>query len=275
MLTPMLAAATLAVAWAPPPALWTTVPPMFYSEIVQQSDVIVTGTVLSRDVRYERGRQTIRTYVTLGNMTFHKGQARETLTLRFEGGKIGDDTLVVPGMPDLQTGRRYLLYVNGTRLPDNVSPIVGFHQGAFEVTDRGGREVLVAMDGNELVGIQHDRFVFAKKSTPGIASTPSAPAIGEENHEYKPADPNADAIEARMIAEQMRKAQRELRPRPLAELPGGANVAAGDAPPATSAFASEDRDRALAMPVVLDASADPGVRVDVSDMLRSANIERR
>ena len=126
-------------ATAPHAPLPTTVPPMFYSEIVQKADCIVTGTVVSSESRYENDGATIRTYVELGDLDFHKGAPRPSLTLRFEGGRIGADTLFIAGMPQLQVGKRYFLYVDGTAHPEKLSPIVGFHQGAFEVTTREGK----------------------------------------------------------------------------------------------------------------------------------------
>ncbi|MBK8975415.1 MAG: hypothetical protein IPM29_05780 [Planctomycetes bacterium] len=261
-----------------PPTPPTTVPPLFYSEIVAKADCIVTCTVVSSESRYENGRATIRTYVQLGNLTFHKGDPRSSLTLRFDGGRIGDDHLQVPGMPQLQVGHRYFLYIDGTAHPEKVSPIVGFYQGAFEIVDRDGREVLVNMEGQELVGVQADRFVFRKVDAPKSRDEqePVAPTIGEENHAVKWAEPNADALEARIVAQQLLEAQRQRQDGRLTELPAGQSSGPASAtPPSTApvfvdAPVIEERDRTLAIPVVVDASGDPGTRAGVAALIQLA-----
>lgn len=287
------ACALLAAAALPPPAsaptpaaVPTTVPPMFYSEIVRAADCIVTATVVDRSSHYENGRKTIYTSVRLGTLTFLKGEPRTELTLRFEGGAIGDDRLEIAGMPQLEAGKRYMLYIDGTAKPGKISPIVGFHQGAFEIVERNGREVLLNTNGEELIGVQNDRFVFRKKpvtaAKPGHidpAPTPAAPASAVENHEVKWAHPNADALEARMLTQRLREAQRARIEARLTELPApGPAVPAVDASPAPQPAATatrvEARDRALATPLVLEKNADPGTRFSVQDLIRNADLGR-
>lgn len=151
-------------------ALTAQVLPIRFSEMVGRSELIVIGTVERATSRYENGKRTIRTYTTLHDLTVVKGKDLEKLTLRFEGGRVGNDRLTVGLMPVLVTGRRYLLYIrgNGRRF----SPITGYHQGVFEITRRNGVQVLRNTLGAELVGIRDDRLVFAR----GPAQSPRPPS---------------------------------------------------------------------------------------------------
>ena len=275
----LVCAAALCAVASPPHAPWsappTTVPPLFFSEIVAKSHVIVTATVTASESRYENDKKTIRTYVTLGNLMFAKGPRSATLELRFEGGQIGEDRLEIADMPKLEVGKRYMLYVDGTRDVEKVSPVVGFHQGCFEITQRAGREVLLNISGQELIGVVNDRFTFRaappkQRRDPGDVPAEVAPIAGEENHEVKMADPNAEALEARILVERMREAQRARASARVPVLDASAPaVAADDARPVANAPKQELRDRSLALPLVIrDASVDPGTRVTVSDLLR-------
>lgn len=161
-----------AAAGATPPSV---VIPLFFSEVAQQAELIVVGTVTGSTCRHAGGGATIHTYVTLGDLVVHKGTAPATLILQFDGGQVGDDRLWVPGMPSLLRGQRYLLYIakNGT----SASPIVGFDQGAFSVEATGGREILRNLKGLELIGIRDDRFEFAAKPEPTVPARTPGPAV--------------------------------------------------------------------------------------------------
>lgn len=251
------------------PSACTTVPPMFYSDIVKTAESILNGTALKSECRVEEGGKTIRTYVTFGNLTWHKGKASQELTLRFDGGKVGDDRLVVAEMPEFKIGSSYLLYVvgNGT----NVSPIVGFHQGAFEVVQKNGREVLLSLKGLELVGVQDDRFVFAANpnAKPAIHDVPVAVPV--PGFVPRRADPDVDAKEREMLRQ---RAEAPVPTRPLGEAPAPVNAqpsranaaqppAPGAEAPATGA-APAVRD---ATPIVIPAPQDRGLRASSASLL--------
>ena len=164
---------------APAPASLTIVPPMFYSDIVRESELIVIGTVTASTSRWEG--TTIRTFVDLDQLHVAKGTlpsgpalgGRAPLTLRFDGGTVGADTIAIADLPRLAKGKRYLLYVSGNGR--HVSPIVGFHQGLFEVATVNGREVLLDHRGQELLGIRDDRFVF--RATERVVPAGAMPAV--------------------------------------------------------------------------------------------------
>ena len=251
---------TLALLSAPPVPVPTIVVPMFHSEIVRDAELIVIGTVTGAASRYEDGRQTIRTYVDLKQLTFAKGgMPSDTLTLRFDGGQVGNDRIEVGSMPRLELGKRYLLYVAGNGR--HVSPIVGFNQGVFELAVEQGREVVRDWRGQELIGIHNDRYVFAGKPQPQRAAGPQIASIDQT---VVPANPRVAELERAMLEQQ--KAQ---RPAPLPEL---TPVAAQPADPTKVTAPPQARDvgpAREAAPIVVPAEQDRGVRIDVQTLLRT------
>jgi hypothetical protein len=249
--------ALLASAAMPP----TVVIPMFHSEIVRDSELIAVGTVTGATSRYEDGGQTIRTYVDVKNLTFHKGAvAGDTLTLRFDGGQVGKERIEVVAMPKLRVGGRYLLYVSGNGR--HVSPITGFNQGVFEISVESGREVLRDWRGLELIGIQHDRYVFAGKP---VAQRAAGPQIASIDQTVVPARKDVEAFERELV-----QARRNQQPAPLAELPPvathGADPRSAVPPQPAAPAGATARDAA---PIVVPAANDRGLRIDTQTLLRA------
>lgn len=252
----------------------TIVPPMFYSDIVRESELIAIGTVTGSTCRWDEG--TIRTYVEVADLTVQKGKIRgATLRLRFDGGTVGGDTIRIADMPRLTVGKRYLLHVSGNG--KHVSPIVGFYQGLFEITQIGGRDVLRNHAGLELIGIEKDRFVFRgedETSTEHAAHTEIAPKIARIDSTFVPARKDVEAFERELVAKQSR-ARESLVKKPVPQLPSArtANAKSSDAasPPSTSSIVQPARSVTEdASPVVLAKAEDRGVRMTVSELLRAA-----
>lgn len=269
-------APALLVAASPPPC--TTVPPMLYSEIVAASEQIVVATARTSTCRLGDGGKTIRTFVTLGDMKWIRGEGGAALTLQFEGGKVNEDRLQIPEMPELRIGARYLLYLakNGT----NLSPIVGFHQGVFELVQRDGREVLVNQKGLELIGVRNDRFVFAGKREPAPKGPAAPPAVASEGFVPRVALPDAAKREAeeraRVVEHDAARTVEPLPERPQAGPPPAprsealhppartpeargveSRVTTSDKSPLVVPFAQDRGDR-TSMQTLLDTVAIPG-----------------
>jgi hypothetical protein len=130
----------------------TTVMPPTFEEMTDRAEVIFVGTVIrSRSEWREVGNQrAIFTMVEFAKLETLKGDSRDTITLQFLGGSVGDATLEVGGVPKFRVGDRELLFVqkNGVQ----VCPIVGMHHGKFGVRkdQKSGREALVRHNGKEL-----------------------------------------------------------------------------------------------------------------------------
>jgi hypothetical protein len=245
---------------------------MFYSDIVKSSELIVTGTALGSECRLEEGGKTIRTYVTFGNLAAHKGNPGATLVLRLEGGTVGDDRLVIADLPAFRTGSRYLLYVagNGTA----ISPIVGFHQGAFEVVERDGREVLLSLKGLELIGVEGDRFVFAGKPEPKDRRSEHPGASSVPGFTPRLADPDCEQKELEML-----RARAAVSTRALAQAPLPVTTSqslTGSVPPEPKPDAKVGIGvLADPTPVVVPVERDHGIRASAASLLSTPVVEGR
>ncbi|MBK8974635.1 MAG: hypothetical protein IPM29_01790 [Planctomycetes bacterium] len=265
--SPRLVAATIALAV---PALAQISPPLAVSDLVAQADLVVVASVVARDCRWNEERTTIRTFVTLGDVDVRKGEVEGPIVLRFDGGSVGDDHIVVPCMPRLAVGSRYLLFVAGNGR--HVSPIVGFDQGCFAIRD----DRLVDAAGRELIGVQDDRLVVAARKHTGPVLPPSSgPAVASVDHTVVPAAPDVEARERELLAR-----QRSRTVAPLAELPRTtartpAGVPAASPPPIAApagAAGSELRDVA---PIVVTGDDDGGRRVSLAAFLSTLGLESR
>jgi hypothetical protein len=129
-------------------------------EIVDQADLILTGTVVARDVALAGDASFAFTYVTFAVSEVLKGQTEgQEITLRLEGGEVGEDVFEVVGMPSFEIGRSYLVFVAGN---DRYScPILGWWQGKFELMVLpDSRDELMLVDANRapLLGIERGQW---------------------------------------------------------------------------------------------------------------------
>lgn len=150
-----LAAATLL---AQGPARATTLPYKDLDRLVSESDAVVMATV--RQVQsLEDAQKTIHTYVTFGDLQMLGGRYDSpTLTLRVEGGRVGDRGLFVDGAPDFQPEQRVLMFVQGNGR--DVVPLVGWSQGLFRLSnDANGTQVVSDAEGRAVTAIQGSRVM--------------------------------------------------------------------------------------------------------------------
>ena len=175
--------------------------------------------------------------------------------------------------PKLQLGKRYLMYIRGNRKHE--SPIVGFHQGCFEVIRVGGQDVLLNAFGRPVLGVKDDRFV--------VLGAPPREAQGkmvtDPNFKPVPASPNADAIEARQLLRDIQRMHRTNRP-PV-EVPSTGPQSKtpvklhpddpGDQPPPKpvdpSSVKPTDRD---ATPIIVFPKDHDGKRITLTQFLNTA-----
>lgn len=148
------AAAVLLVALLAAPLPWTAAHATTYlqlapGQMLDKADIVFVGTVSSVSVSVKDGRPW--TAVTFdvgipieGIPTDANGKATGPKVLSFLGGDAaGGPALTVSGMPEFKQGERVLVFAYDQAY---ASPIVGFRQGLWQVTDAG----LVGLDGRRL-----------------------------------------------------------------------------------------------------------------------------
>lgn len=125
----------------------TSVIPPTFPELVAEAESIVRGRVTDIAVRRSSapdGTPIIKTHVTFAVERTLKGPERASVTLEFLGGTIGEESLVVTGLPRFELGSTDYLFVerNGVQF----CPLVAVRHGRYRLLrDAGGRE-FVARD---------------------------------------------------------------------------------------------------------------------------------
>jgi hypothetical protein len=91
---------------------------------------VVIGTVTQSASAVEGER--IYTYITLADLEMIKGTWHDAeYRLRVSGGVVGQRMEVYQGLPQLEAGQRYILFIQGNF--SALFPVVGLHQGVFRV----------------------------------------------------------------------------------------------------------------------------------------------
>lgn len=139
-----VAVAAIAAAVAVGPARATSVRRMEIGEIGRIADLVLIGTVEGSRTRLSTapgGKTRIYTDYELVEVSTWKGSvATSNHVASFAGGALHGRALGVEGMPVLEEGRRYLLFL-GEREP--LCPAVGWGQGIFRLVEGSGGRVLV------------------------------------------------------------------------------------------------------------------------------------
>jgi hypothetical protein len=161
----VLAAVGLAILAAGARLEATTVVRMDAAELADEADLVFTGTALRKSVVLSKNGTYPFTFVTFAVEDALKGGTiwRE-ITLRFDGGSLGNSGLTIHGMPEFAEGETYLLFVRGNG--SAMCPVVGWFQGQYRyTTERGSRKrILVDSAGVPLQGVDGGRFQRAWKT---------------------------------------------------------------------------------------------------------------
>ena len=127
-----------------------------------ETAVAAAGTPERHGLAVEGGMR-LETEVTLAVDRAVVGTPSSSITFRVAGGSDGVRRMTVFGMPTFEMGRRYLVFLH----PDytrTAAPLVGVHQGFFQVVDdpMSGAPMLLDADDNVVVGIEGDRVAVRR-----------------------------------------------------------------------------------------------------------------
>jgi hypothetical protein len=145
--------------------------PLSLRQITQSAGLIADATVQSVNAYWATpsGAQTLRTKVTFQVNQAVKGNPGSTLTLEFLGGRVGEQSLTVEGLPQFQAGERYILF---SESPDKavVCPILGLDQGALRVVhDQESNVDRVFRNWGQPVNAQ-ENFASRSPAVPGVTT---------------------------------------------------------------------------------------------------------
>ncbi len=121
----------------------TSLVEMSFDEQVEESAEIFRGKVTEKAAEWRESNRglVIYTKVTFDVLDQYKGTAEASVTLEFLGGTIGDESMVVEGIPEFRVGEELVLFVSGDQ--NRACPVIGWSRGKFEVArDAGGGGVV-------------------------------------------------------------------------------------------------------------------------------------
>lgn len=204
-------ASTVLLPWIAYAGHATTLRPMSLEEITDQAELIFTGGVVHSEVVLTKDGTFPFTFVTFHVDDVLKGEVEgDELTLRLDGGQLGQEAVFVDGMPEFEEGGTYLLFVreNG-RL---ASPVVGWRQGQLRFELEGSGYKLVDSADRPVRGIAGGRWLLgAAESRTDRPAPPQARVLSQEGVEITPVDDartgapaKASAVSAEKVVDQLR-----------------------------------------------------------------------
>jgi hypothetical protein len=105
-------------------------------ELVEANGTILVADVVDVHSYWNEDKTFILTDVTLAPTEVVKGRAAREVTVTLMGGRVGETTALVLGVPVLLPGRSYVLFLNRESLPGGTVLTVRDHvQGAFDIVD--------------------------------------------------------------------------------------------------------------------------------------------
>ncbi|SDS52050.1 hypothetical protein [Opitutus sp. GAS368] len=135
----------------------TTVEAPDIDSLITQSDYIVRAVVTSATPEWHQttdGRRYISTRVELEIRDVIKGAPPSPLVLDLIGGRIGQDELVLEGMPQFHAGDEQVLFVHGEQR--KMFPLVALMHGVYPVMHeaKSGQDYVMRSNGRLLYSLQ-------------------------------------------------------------------------------------------------------------------------
>lgn len=161
----------------------SVVPVMTFEQVVTQAQLIFVGTVVRTESEWRttpEGRAIV-TVVTFRVERLHKGASQGEISLEFLGGRVGDVSLEVSGVPRFNVGQEDVICA--VTAGPQVSPIAGFNQGRFRINRdvTTGRRYVTTHDGLVITGVQAlgRRELTAKSPSEGMTLEQFEQAISQ------------------------------------------------------------------------------------------------
>jgi hypothetical protein len=109
----------------------TTLVPLSFEQLVNESSVVVYGRVTDVQPQWTEDRRSIESVISVAIVKGMKGSARETISFTVPGGQVGRFVNVIPGAPVFAPGDAAVVFLTsrGPRLPVTT----GFTQGVYRV----------------------------------------------------------------------------------------------------------------------------------------------
>lgn len=123
------------LAIAPTFCIGTSVAKLSVNQLVDNSDVVVSGTVISSRTAWDSSHRLIWTHYLLQVAEVSKGSAASRIEIAEPGGEIGGDGMVVPGAVTYTVGEHVFLFLR--KMPNKYFRTTGWSQGKYNVDGSG------------------------------------------------------------------------------------------------------------------------------------------
>ena len=133
------AAALMALCVALAPGRAVTLRQLSMDELIGQSTAIIRGRVITSYATVNHGEVLTRVKVQVSE--HWKGPSPDVAEIVFPGGAVGGVRQSIPGMPRLQEGQEYVLYLWTNRA--GLTFVTGLQQGVFTVSPGADGQVMV------------------------------------------------------------------------------------------------------------------------------------
>jgi hypothetical protein len=110
----------------------TTVLRLDLPDLVSKADNIVQGRVEQIYVEWDAERKLAFTYISINVDDPMKGARRQTVLIRQVGGRVGNISMHVAGMPTFSQGEEVILFLND--MHNGTFRVVGMNQGKYQIT---------------------------------------------------------------------------------------------------------------------------------------------
>lgn len=137
--------------------------PVSTNQLVERSDLIVSGTVLDRRFSNLEETPLPATIYTIEIDEMVRGTATvDVFELPVYGGCFGDYCEGIAGVPELTVGEAYVLFLEGVGAKSQ--PFVGGPQGVYRVVGDGQERYIVDFFGNSLATVNDQVVSTARRS---------------------------------------------------------------------------------------------------------------
>jgi hypothetical protein len=130
----------------------TTVPSLSFEELIDQSELIVSGQVTRSWTDWDSEHKFIWTHYELSVASAQKGTAASTVVLSEPGGNVGIQGMAIAGAVVYQVGDRVLVFLQ--RMPNGYLRTTGWSQGKYIVDSSGRLHAETSLRGLEVVSAQ-------------------------------------------------------------------------------------------------------------------------
>lgn len=130
----------------------TTVPSLSFEELIDQSELIVSGQVTRSWTDWDSEHKFIWTHYELSVAGVQKGTPESTVVLSEPGGNVGIQGMAIAGAVVYQVGDRVLVFLQ--RMPNGYLRTTGWSQGKYIVDSSGRLHAETSLRGLEVVSAQ-------------------------------------------------------------------------------------------------------------------------